>query len=211
MSPRPYRSDTRRAAADQTRARILAAARELLASDAGAAEFSLEAVARKAGVVRMTVYYQFSSKAGLLEALFDDLAARGEIVRLRDVFSGSDPRRTLHEFVAVIGHFYESSRTIIRRLNALAALDPEIERALDGRVDRRREGARVIVQRLVAAEGALTLGEAEAAATLTMLTSFDTFHALADGKRSFEEVVPLVQRLVDAALQPAGRRSAHRR
>jgi AcrR family transcriptional regulator len=202
MSPRPYRSDTRQAAADQTRARILAATRELLGSEAGTAGFSLDAVARKAGVVRMTVYYQFNSKGGLLEALFDDLAARGDIMRLRDVFSGDDPRRAMHDFIAVIGHFYESSRTVIRRLNALAALDPDIERALDARIDRRREGARVIVQRLVASGGALALDEAEAVATLTMLTSFETFHALSGGKRGFEEVVPLVQRLVDAALRP---------
>jgi AcrR family transcriptional regulator len=201
MSPRSYRSEARQAAADRTRSRIIAAALELLGSESGTAGFSLDAVARKAGVVRMTVYYQFGSKAGLLEALFDELAARGEIMRLRDVFfAATAPRRTLNEFVAVIGHFYDASRTVIRRLNALAALDPEIERALDARVDRRREGAHEIVRRIVSAEGDLLLGESEAVAALTMLTSVETFHALSRGG-SFEAVVPLVQRLADAALR----------
>jgi AcrR family transcriptional regulator len=201
MSPRSYRSETREAAADRTRSRILAAALELLGSESGTAGFSLDAVARKAGVVRMTVYYQFGSKGGLLEALFDELAARGEIMRLRDVFfADRDPRRTLYDFIAVIGHFYDASRTVIRRLNALAALDPDIERALDARVDRRREGAREIVRRIVSAKGELVLGETEAVAALTMLTSVETFHALAGGG-SFEAVVPLVQRLADAALR----------
>src|SRR5262249_35010278 len=71
MSPRPYRLGQRQAAAEQTRARILAAARELLVASAGFSGFSVEAVARQAGVARMTVYYQFGSKPGLLEALYD--------------------------------------------------------------------------------------------------------------------------------------------
>ena len=79
MSPRPYRLGQRQAATDETRARILAAARELLAASDGLTGFSIEAVARQADVARMTVYYQFGSKPGLLEALFDDLAARGQI------------------------------------------------------------------------------------------------------------------------------------
>ena len=33
---------------------------------------AIDAVARQAGVARMTVYYQFESKKGLLEALLDD-------------------------------------------------------------------------------------------------------------------------------------------
>ncbi|HYZ16960.1 MAG TPA: TetR/AcrR family transcriptional regulator [Candidatus Acidoferrum sp.] len=201
MSPRPYRSVARQAASVETRSRILAAARELLGSESGATGFSLDAVARKAGVVRMTVYYQFGSKGGLLEALFDDLAVRGDIMRLREVFAaGGAPRRTLSEFIAVIGHFYESSRAVIRRLNALAALDPDIERAIEARIDRRRDGAREIVRRLVAVEGPLAVDETEAVNVLTMLTSVETFHALAGGG-GFEAVVPLVQRLADASLR----------
>ena len=72
----PYRLGQRRVAAEQTRARIIAAARALLTSSGGLVGFTVDAVAKQAGVSRMTVYYQFDSKAGLLDALFDDLAER---------------------------------------------------------------------------------------------------------------------------------------
>lgn len=80
--PRPYRLGQRQAATEQTRARILAAARDLLMSHDGYARFSIEAVARQADVARMTVYHQFGSKIGLLEALCDSLAASGGMEHL---------------------------------------------------------------------------------------------------------------------------------
>src|ERR671924_654819 len=99
MSPRRYRLGQRQAAVDQTRARIIAAARELLLAGGVSSGFSVDAVARQAGVARMTVYYQFGSKRGLLEALFDDLAARGLVGRLRAAFGCPDPREALTEFI----------------------------------------------------------------------------------------------------------------
>ena len=65
MSPRPYRLGQRQVAADETRSRILNAARSQLEEEAS---FSIDAVARRADVARMTVYYQFGSRRGLLEA-----------------------------------------------------------------------------------------------------------------------------------------------
>src|ERR671934_724490 len=100
MSPRPYRLGQRRVAAEQTRARVIAAARELLMASGGFAGFTIDAVARQAGVARMTVYYQFGSKAGLLEALFDDLASRGGVAQLRAAFSRPDPLPALAGLIA---------------------------------------------------------------------------------------------------------------
>ena len=56
MSPRPYRMVQRQAAAEENRERILAAARSLLLAE-DFSEFTMEAVARKADVSRLTVYY----------------------------------------------------------------------------------------------------------------------------------------------------------
>jgi AcrR family transcriptional regulator len=56
MSPRPYRMERRRESADENRLRIIAAARDLLTAGDGARRFSMEEVARRAGVARMTVY-----------------------------------------------------------------------------------------------------------------------------------------------------------
>src|SRR4051794_41976550 len=76
MSPRPYRLGRRAENIEQTRGRIIAAMRELLARD-GYRSTSLEEVARAADVTRATVYYQFGSKAGLLEAVVGDIQRRG--------------------------------------------------------------------------------------------------------------------------------------
>src|SRR5712692_515270 len=149
MSHRPYRTGQRQAAAEQTRARIIAAARELLVASAGFSGFSIDAVARQAGVARMTVYYQFGSKLGLLEALFDDLAARGQIgERLANAFRRPDPLEALAAVIAAFIHFWAADRPVTRRLQALAALDPDFEQGMRARGARRREALRVLLGRL---------------------------------------------------------------
>ena len=201
MSPRPYRRTNREAAAEQTRARVLAAARELLGASEGVSGFSVEAVASQAGVARMTVYYQFGSKRGLLEALFDDLAARGRIgERLAAAFQRPDPRDALAAFVAAFGHFWSADRLVTRRLRALAALDPEFEQGVRARDERRRQGARAVLARLAGRPGAPDAEALKQAADLLhTLTSFETFDSLAGEVRTPEEVAPAVLRLVRAA------------
>src|SRR5262249_9711035 len=83
IAPPPYNLGQRQDASEETRRRIVAAARDLLADESGPPGFTVETVARRAGVARMTVYYQFRSKRGVLEALFDDLANRGLMPHLR--------------------------------------------------------------------------------------------------------------------------------
>ncbi len=204
MSPRPYRLGQRGPAAEQTRARVVAAARELLTASGGFAGFTVDAVARQAGVARMTVYYQFGSKAGLLEALFDDLAARGGMEQLRGAFSRRDPLDALAEFIAVFCRFWASDRLIIRRLQGLAALDPDFEPV--SREEWRREGLRVILRRLADRGGRPSLDAFEEAVdVLHMLTSFQSYDSLAGATRGPEQVAALVQRLARAALDPTAR------
>src|SRR3954467_13825419 len=123
MCARRYQLGQRQVAAEQTRGRILEAARELLAAPAGIAGFTIDAVARQAGVARMTVYYQFGSRGGLLEALCDQLAARGGIEQLAGAFGQAEARAALAELVAVFGRFWGSDRLVARRLHGLAVLD----------------------------------------------------------------------------------------
>jgi AcrR family transcriptional regulator len=198
--PRPYRLGQRQTAAEQTRARILAAARELLMAGGGPGGFSIDAVARQAGVARMTVYYQFGSKRGLLEGLYDDLAARGGMQRLAEVFARPEPLEALAEFISTFGHFWASDRLVIRRLRSLAVLDPDFE-GVRARDEWRRGGVRAIVGRLAEKHGRpVPESRDEAVDVLHTLTSFETFDTLAGATRSPEEVVPLVQRLARAAL-----------
>src|SRR6516162_674589 len=149
MSPRPYRLGQRQVATEQTRARILTAARELLLSSDGFSGFSIDAVARQADVARMTVYHQFGSKIGLLEALSDSLAAHGGMEQLANAFRQPGPLDALDEYIRVFSRFWQSDRLVTRRLRALSALDPDFEQVVRARDERRRQGLRVIVQRLV--------------------------------------------------------------
>lgn len=201
MSPRPYQLGRRQEATEQTRAGILAAARDLLAALNDFSSFTIDAVARQAGVARMTVYYQFGSKIGLLEALSDDLATRGRMDRLSAAFKDADQRAALDEFVATFAHFWSTDRLVMRRLRALAALDADFERVVRARDERRREGASALVGRLIEREGMTTAERgAELAAILYTLTSFETFDTLAGAANTIASVTPAVQWLVRAAV-----------
>ena len=190
----------RRAVTEQNRERILASARALLLSE-DFSEFSMEAVARKAGVIRPTLYYQFKSKAGLLEQLYNYIARRGNIQGLADVFRyGNDPLQHLNEFIRFFVNFWQSDRDLIRRLHGLGAIDAEIGQGLRARNDRRRNGLEVIVERYQRSYLPLTpLEKPIAIDTLHMLTSFETFDALALPGRKLEEVIGIIRKL---AYQP---------
>jgi AcrR family transcriptional regulator len=191
----------RQAVADVTRDRILAAAHELLTSE-DFSSFTMEAVARKADVSRLTVYYQFDSKAGLLEALYDYIAKLGHMERLAEVFRmGNDPIQILHNFMGVFAKFWASDRFAIRRLHALGAIDPEIAKGLSARNQRRRNGLHVILERYCSSYRPLTrLQEPIALDTLHMLSSFETFDALAAGSRSLEQIVGITCKMADQAI-----------
>jgi AcrR family transcriptional regulator len=200
MSPRRYRLGQRQAAVDATHAKIVRAARELLAAG-GFTAFTIDAVAEKAGVARMTVYHQFGSKVRLLEALCDSLAAGARMEELGKVFRRPDPLDALDAFVGVFGRFWSADRRVLRRLIGLATLDPDFEQVVQTRQGWRREGLRVLVGRLRATYGRLACRAVdETVDVLHTLTGFETFDALAGPERSPEDIVPLVRRLVRAAL-----------
>ena len=192
----------RRETTDETRLRILAAARELLTSQPGRVRFSLDEVARRAGVARMTVYYQFGSLRGLLEALLDSLASAGGMQHLADAFRQADARRAVDQFIAVFVGFWESDRLVLRGLGALTALDPELAAVVEERSGWRRKGARILIERLRKQTGRPRRKDMEDAEdVLFLLTSFATYDTLAGLKRNKEEVTALVQRM---ALQVLG-------
>jgi AcrR family transcriptional regulator len=147
MSPRPYRMRQRLAGVDATRARILASARQALISGD---PFTLDAVARDAGVARLTIYDRFGSRDALLEAVFDDLAESGGLTRLPEAFGDPDPVAALERFVVLFCEFYATHRLLLRRLNALAVLRPGTTGQTD-RNPRRLHGLRVLLDRIAGA------------------------------------------------------------
>jgi len=124
--PRNYRLGRRKQSVDETRARIIAAARDLLMSDEGFRNFTMDGIAREAGVARMTVYNQFESKTAVYEALADDLAARGQIRdNVAGAFMTSDPAAATGKLIEAFVHFWLSEPDVLGRLSALSQLDPD--------------------------------------------------------------------------------------
>jgi AcrR family transcriptional regulator len=201
MCPRAYRMERRREKTDENRLRIIGAARELLASPETSVRFSVEEVARRAGVARMTVYYQFGSLLGLLEGLCDSLAITGGMAHLADAFRRPGPLEALDHFIAVFMGFWQSDRPVLRGLGALAALDRDFATVLEGRSAWRRKGLRVLLERIAKQRGRPKAKDMDDAVDLLfMLTSFSTYDTLAGPERSQEQVTRLVQQLAQRVL-----------
>jgi AcrR family transcriptional regulator len=195
MSPRPYQAGERRQAATKaTRSRIIGAARELL-TDPHAVTFSIDAVATRADVARMTVYYQFKSKGKLLEALFDDFGVRTNMKTVGDAVRNPDPARGLVTLVEAFCHLWKTEGALVRRLNAMAVLDPEVDRALRERGGWRREALAAIVGRR--RRGRIV---AELVDLLYVLTSFEAYDMLASAGRSPKAIAAILQRAVAAVV-----------
>ena len=199
MTPRPYQPVKRQQVVDAGRERIVIAGCELLDAD-DAEPFSIDAVAKRAGVARMTVYNQFESKAGLLEAIFDRLAERGAFSQMPDLFrERPDPLEALDAFVALLGRFWTDNRRVHRRLRSAAMTDPDLAGALVARNERRRQGLTELVRRL-GPRYPSPLPAAELVNVLFVLLSFQTFDALAGEQRTPKEITLLVQRLARLAI-----------
>jgi AcrR family transcriptional regulator len=195
---RTYTAVGRQRAVDEGRDRIVAAARDLLEGYESEG-FSIDAVARRAGVARMTVYNQFESKAGLLEALFDSLALRGPLGGMAEIFKKPDPLVALDEYVAIFGEFWTSNRRTHRGLRAAALHDAELAAAMERRNERRRKGVTELLRRLADRVQPIVARD-EVVNVLYVLLSFETFDAFAGERRTPADVTPVVARIVRGVL-----------
>jgi AcrR family transcriptional regulator len=196
MSPRPYQLGQRQADIDEGRRRILDAARTLLSESTHYAAFTVEAVAKRADVARATVYYQFGSKTGLLEALCDSLAQRGGMSELADAFTTPDPDDALRLLVAAFARFWDADRTAMRRLRALAALDPDVAAVIAARDERRRHALRALLARRTD-----VTDPAHALRVAHMLTSFETYDALLTPHQRPAQAVPTIVELITSTIR----------
>ena len=201
MSPRPYRSSRRRLAAERTRARLLKAASAALAARE---VISLDAVAKRAGVTRLTVYNQFGSRRALLEAVFDDMAERGGLhLRIGEAMTNIDPHAALRQIVAIFCDFWSIHRGALWRLHAASATDPEFGESLRARNQRRRHLLSVLVDRMI--EGGAKRPEVaiELIDVLFALTSVSFFWELTAGGRKTDAACRLIQALAADAVRRA--------
>jgi AcrR family transcriptional regulator len=189
MSRRSYVSTVRTAAAAEKRDRVIEAAARFLREEESIAAFSLDAVARAAAVTRLTVYNQFGSRRGLLEAVFD-IARRGRLDRLNDAMAKPDPRRGLDELIEIFCDFWRGDPAVAR-LHDAAASDPEFAQALLERNERRRQSLEELVARMTKG-GASHSAQRDVVDLLFALTSCAMFRMLASG-RSAKAVCDLLK------------------
>ncbi len=193
---RPYSLGTRLELSDRKRTKILAAARAQLESS-GFLSLTLDALARESGVTRQTIHNLFGTKAGLLEALFDQLALDGGMDRMREVMQQTDAASMLESFVRVFTDFWGRDRVFIRRIHGIAAIDPEFGAAVEARNRRRQTAAARVVDRLGRWNDPSEAGDRiRRMAMLGALTSFEFFDALAEGCGTVQDAADLVLTLV---------------
>jgi AcrR family transcriptional regulator len=195
MARRQYVSAARDAAAAETRGRVITAAAEILA-EGDISGFSLDAVAQRAKVTRLTVYNQFGSRRGLLEAVFDERARRGGLFRIAAAMAMPDARKALDRLVAIFCDFWDSDRSI-GQLHAATSIDAEFARALEERNERRRKALDTLVEQI--AGGAPPARRRDAVDVMFTLTSH-AVHASLRNSRSNRAVCALITRLCHAAL-----------
>jgi AcrR family transcriptional regulator len=202
VTPRRYTLGRRQQTADETRARIIGAARTLLAEADGGRAFTIDGVAREADVTRVTVYQHFETKQRLLGAVLDQLATEGGLPGMRAALADAPPEQALDQVVATIVRFWASDRTLHRHLGALADIDPELRDIVHERRERRRATITLALSRV---DPELTNSPArmtEAVDAVFALTSPTMLDALAGQRRSVARITQIVQRLARAAIPP---------
>jgi AcrR family transcriptional regulator len=206
VSPRSYRLGKRADSIQQTRARILEATRALLARD-GYPQLPIDEVARRADVARATVYYQFGSKRGLLEAVVADVQQRAGQQQVVAALELADPIQALRRAFELGCRFWASEHALVRRLSGLAAVDPEIRQVLSQAEQQRLPLLTRLAERLAEA-GHLAAGYSTSRTVdlLWLLSSFEAFDQLFSGRQlPVEEVASVLFDLAARALaQPPG-------
>jgi AcrR family transcriptional regulator len=190
MEPRSYRLGRRQAAVDRTRAAIISTARELVTTG-NRQSISVGAVARQAGVSRLTIYNRFGSRAGLLQAVLDDARHYTPAPSAREI---DDPRERLRRRIADSCARWASDPSLFRHLPELGLVEIEPP-----------NGDRALAEQLAAADQlrpGCSLKEAED--VIGALASFEMFDRLyKDGRRSATAVAEILTRLAGAILASA--------
>lgn len=130
QSHRRYDSLLRTARADDTRARIAAAARASFLAD-GWGSTTVRGVARRAGVSVPTVYAVYGNKKGLADALMDaaDLSAEPVQVVTEVEAAEGDPVRQLRASVAFDRRLFERAGDVLLLLRDAGRTEPDLAAA----------------------------------------------------------------------------------
>lgn len=207
MCPRKYRLGKREIEIQATRDAILFAAKDLF-QESGYHRTSIEDVARRADVAPATIYYQFGTKPGLLDAVFSSLFDRRDFDEWTvESDAIGDSTQVVASAVRSVCRVWKEEPALLRSLLALGAVDP----ALRPVIDRHDQTRRAMVRRVaayLAERGALApeFDERRAADLLSMLTGFANFDYLItrcnqSADAATTAIIELAMALVDPAIR----------
>jgi AcrR family transcriptional regulator len=200
QAKRPYELGKRLEQMDHSRGAILRAAQAQLEAK-GYRQWTMASLAAESGVTRQTIHNLFGTKQAVLEALFDVIALESGMERMREAMTQPSGEAMLEHFVKVFCGFWARNRMLFRRIHGIGAIDPEFGAVIEARNRRRLMAATRIAGKI-----GFGLEAKQRAATLTALTSFEFFDALAencDGDRESEAMVLELAR--NALSRPAQR------
>lgn len=192
---RSYSLGKRLEGSEQKRMLILAAARAQLESN-GFPGLTLDGLARACGLTRQTIHNLFGTKAGVLEALFDQIALDSGMEQMRQVMQQADAEAMLNGFLDIFRLFWTKNRLLLKRIHGIAAIDPEFGAAVEARNRRRRSAAARIIEMIDRQRGGEAGSREERAAMLCALTSFEFFEALAESRGGVEAAASLMPAIV---------------
>ena len=172
------------------RAAVVEAARNLFL-ERGYGATTMEAISERADVPPATVYRLFSSKHGILKALFDvsivgdhEDVPMSERPQVRSLLDRPDPEAQLAGFVRITVQVNERIAPLYRILVSAAGTDPDAAAQLDELTRQRQQGQRAIARALARA-GALRaeLRERDAADLIHALLSPELYRLLVVDRR----------------------------
>jgi AcrR family transcriptional regulator len=176
---RPYHSRLRQRQAEETHARILSAARELL-TNKGYANTTLQMIAEAAQVSPKTVTAVFGSKHGILAALVNPSAFDNPVQHLLEQLRASqEPLQRVALVVIITRQVYESLASQLELLRTAGVVAPELA-DLARQVELRRRHNQSYLIAYLQEQGVLRhdLSFEEATDLLWTLTSYDLYRML---------------------------------
>lgn len=180
---REYDSSRRQALANETRRRILEAARKLFMAR-GYAGATAELIAAEAGVAAQTIYAVFKNKKRLLISLMnvsprtgmEDHTPMSERVEVKAVAQEHDQRRQLQMFAQVVANNLDQVAVVSQIMADAAKTEPDLDRVVQKLNRQRLEHMTLAVQQ-IAAHGPFQeeIDEANARDIVWTLTSAEVF------------------------------------
>src|SRR5437868_4439413 len=120
---RAYRPRRATRKAEETRAKIVAAVRELLVEGVYH-ESTVEQVAERAGVSRATLYQHFASRLDLVDAICDRLGSHPSLLAIRAAVKAEDAEEALRGLFANTTAFWSSEDAVFAAIYGVAEIDP---------------------------------------------------------------------------------------